>query len=382
MILTINHHGVWIILVLLLVVDISMFGVYSSHSVFSNARIESLNGTEPINATEYQKLMGIGINVDWMTFKKVNTQYFQWREQGVHVPSYFKERGFSNVRIRVNQDLTTNQTAMEQLTDIVNDCLDAGLYPIITNVADDLRDYPTNISVQQHFVKWWETVIDHFKGYSYNLSYDLLIESSHEIKNYPDVLNKVYYEIIHYLRQEDPYRIVFVTPAGGSKPDYLQDLNVTNNGYILAEWHIYAGGPSESGTDCVYSKSYINQTLSTALSWTKETGIPTWQGAWRSNCYPNGGTDAECNMSLEINFTKAMVSAYAGANLPYDVNADTKFFDISNLTWYKLQEEALDIILQQNGAVPEFSMDSPWVILVIIILIIAVVYPRSKNSNF
>ena len=369
---------VWLVLIAFAMLDAGIFAFSLSTLTLSHNMNKDIAGSDSINATEYQKLMGVGINVDWMNFKSVNKQYFQWRAQGVNVPSYFKERGFSNVRIRVNQDLTTNQTAMEQLTDIVNDCLDAGLYPIITNIADDLRDYPTNISVQQHFVEWWKTVIDHFKGYSYNLSYDLLIESSHDIKDYPDVLNKVYYEIIHYLRQEDPYRIVFVTPAGRSKPDYLQYLNVTNDGYILVEWHIYAGGPSESGTDCVYNESYINQTLSTALNWTKETGIPTWQGAWRANCYPNGGTDAECSMDLEINFTKAMVSAYAGVDLPYDVNADTKFFDISTLTWYDSQEEALNIILQQEN-IPEFNMGFPLIIIVFMSLIIVKAYTKSEK---
>ncbi|WP_297421227.1 cellulase family glycosylhydrolase [Thermococcus sp.] len=302
------------------------------------------SGGSSITAVEYQRMLGVGINVDWMAFAKVNHYYFHWRSSGVNIPEYFKEKGFSNVRIRVSEDVVANRTALLQLGEIVNDTLKAGLIPIITYTAPELRENPTSKSAQEHFVEWWRTVAEYFRGYPYTLSYDLLIESSGAIKTHPEILNAVYSQTIQEIRAIDPYRLVFVTPPYTSSPFYLNDLHVTNDGYTLAEWHIYASGPKK----CAYNESYIENAISSALNWSRKTGIPTWFGAWRPNCYLKGGGNGNeplCPMGLELNFTRTMVSALSKAGIPYDINADVHFFDISNLTWYKSQEKALEIIL-------------------------------------
>ncbi len=303
-----------------------------------------------ITAVEYQKMLGVGINVDWITFTKVNHYYFYWRSRGVNVPQYFKEEGFSNVRIRVGVDVTKNRTALVQLGEIVNDTLKAGLIPIITYTAPELRENPTSEAAQEHFVEWWGTVAEYFRIYPYVLSYDLLIESSGQIKSHPEVLNEVYGRTIGEIRKIDPYRLVFVTPPYTSSPFYLSDLNVTNDGYTLTEWHIYASGPK----GCTYNKSYIEKAISSALNWSRKTGIPTWFGAWRPNCYPKagGGNGPLCSMEVELNFSKAMVSALSKVEIPYDINSDVHFFDISSLRWYQSQEEVLGVILHPRRRAP------------------------------
>ncbi len=298
----------------------------------------------PLTASEYQGMLGVGINVDWMTFGWVNHYYFYWRSKGVNVPKYFKEKGFSNVRIRVSEDVVTNRTALFQLGEVVNDTLKAGLIPIITYTAPELRDNPTSEAAQRHFVEWWETVASYFKGYPYLLSYDLLIESSGMIKDHLKVLDRVYSQTIGEIRRIDPHRLIFITPAYTSSPFHLNELNVTNDGYTLVEWHIYASGPK----GCSYNESYIEEATSTAFTWSKRKGIPTWFGAWRPNFYPKGGRRNGrplCPMVLQLNFTRAMVSALSRAGIPYDINSDVHFFDIANLTWYESQEKTLEIIL-------------------------------------
>ena len=59
---------------------------------------------------------------------------------------------FTNVRIRVDSDVTTNRTALVQLGVIVNDTLRAGLIPVATYMARDLRDNPESIQVQKSFL--------------------------------------------------------------------------------------------------------------------------------------------------------------------------------------------------------------------------------------
>ncbi len=341
-------------IILIILLSVSLFAIlhrglnWGHHSSQENRmRGVSSNalprGNKAITAIEYQRMLNVGINVDWMTFAKVNHYYFYWRSRGINVPQYFKEEGFSNVRIRVGMDVVENKTVLLQLAEIVNDTLEVGLIPIITYTAPELRENPTSEAAQEHFVKWWETVANYFQGYPYLLSYDLLIESSGGIKSHPEVLSKVYSETIREIRKIDPYRLIFVTPSHVSSPFYLNELNVTNDGYTLAEWHIYASGPK----GCSYNESYVEKAISSALKWSRKTGTPTWFGAWRPNCYPKagGGNGPLCSMEVELNFSRAMVSALSKAGIPYDINSDVHFFDIASLTWYQSQESVLEVIL-------------------------------------
>jgi len=314
----------------------------------SNNRERYSEPIEVIPAVDYQRMLRVGINVDWMKYSWVNYYYFHWRSLGICVPCYFREAGFTNVRIRVSSDVTTNRTALVQLGVIVNDTLKAGLLPVVTYTARGLRDNPESIQVQKRFLNWWLTVAEYLRNYPYTLSYDLLIESSGKIKDHPEILNKIYHEVITEIRSIDPYRIIIVTPPGRSSPFRLDELNITNDEYIMAEWHIYAGGPK----GCSYNTTYIEESIQTALTWSRETGIPTWMGAWRPNDYPKpSGKNPRplCPLSLEENFTRTMVSYLTEANIPYDINSDTKFFNIENLTWYGSQEGILKIIINDKG---------------------------------
>ncbi|NJE48188.1 cellulase family glycosylhydrolase [Thermococcus sp. 9N3] len=303
-------------------------------------------GNEPITAQQYKKLLGVGIDVDWMSFPRVHRYYFYWRSKGVNIPEYFKKAGFSNVRIRVGADVVNNKTALVQLGEIVNDTLRAGLIPIITYTAPELRNDPTSEKAQEHFVLWWKTVAEYFKGTSYLLSYDLLIESSGPIKGYPDVLNKVYAQTIAEIRKIDPYRLVFVTPARVSSPFYLKYLNVTNDGYTLAEWHIYAGGPKH----CTYNMTLIESAINASLAWSKETGIPTWVGAWRPFWFSKKDRSVQCPIQADVDFGKIMASALWNAGIPYDINADVWFFNIENLTWYRDRLPVLRAVLHPSSS--------------------------------
>ena len=160
--------------------------ILSSTFAFINFKNQhSINAEKEITATQYEKMLGVGINVDWMDFKKVNKYYFLWRSKGINVPSYFKKEGFTNVRIRVGNNILNNRTALIQLSEIINDTLKANLIPIITYTAPDLRNNPTGLQAQKHFINWWKYIATYFKNYNHLLSYELIIETSGAIKNYP-----------------------------------------------------------------------------------------------------------------------------------------------------------------------------------------------------
>ena len=301
-------------------------------------------GTGPIPAWEYQGLLGVGVNVDWLKYRWVNRYYFYWRSMGVNIPLFFREKGFTNVRIRVGWDVVGNKTVLSMLRSIVDDCLRAGLIPVIAYTARDLRDNPTSREVQERFVEWWLTVAREFRGYPYTVSYDLIVESSGRLKDHPGILNRLYSRVIAGIRTLDPYRVVIVTPPGRSSPFRLGELSIANDGYVLAEWHIYAGGPRS----CTYNKTYIVEAVEAALRWSRATGIPTWMGAWRPNEYPRAcGRPCVplCPRGVELEFSKTMTSVLREAGIPYDVNSDTKFFDIASLKWYGWGEETLEVVL-------------------------------------
>ena len=310
---------------------------------------------EPITAKEYAKLLGVGIDVDWLSFKRINYYYFYWRAKGVNVPAYFKRRGFSNVRIRVSGDVVSNKTVLKELSDVVEDCLHAGIIPIIAYSADGFRNDPTNTTLQEHFIKWWVTVAEHFRNTSYLLSYNLIIETSGPIAKYPSILNKVYNETIAAIRKIDKYRIIIVTPPRTSSPFELSELKVRWDPYMMAEWHIYAGGPKEHkhGNGKPYNETLINEAVNAATTWSEEHGIPTWVGAWRPNRYlkhgnqhyPDGAPKGIYPMNVAIEFSKVMVNALKKHGIPYDINADALFFDIAELKWYPSQKHLLDVIL-------------------------------------
>ena len=117
---------------------------------------------------------------------------------------------------------------------------------------------------------------------------------------------------------------------------------MSNDEYIIAQWHIYAGGPR----GCKYNTTYISSSIKTALAWSKNTGIPIWMGAWRPQYYMNNES-AACSFSLAENFTRVMSNSLRNSDIPYDINSDVHFFDIENLTWYPDMLPILRIIFEE-----------------------------------
>lgn len=79
------------------------------------------------------------------------------------------------------------------------------------------------------------------------MSFDLIIEVTDALKNQPDRLNVIYERLVSVVRASNPERIVIISPRLRSDPAYLRDLVIPSaaNGYLMAEWHFYASGPSK-----------------------------------------------------------------------------------------------------------------------------------------
>ncbi|MFR1831636.1 MAG: cellulase family glycosylhydrolase [Lachnospiraceae bacterium] len=288
----------------------------------------------------YQSLLGKGMDVTWSEFPKQTATYNQ------QMVKDFKAKGVSHVRIRVKDDIT--QELLKNLDQQIKDCLDNGIIPVLAYQAHEFKENPCQ-QTMDHVVQWWKTMAKHYRDYSHLLSFDLMIESSDAVNKMPEVLNELYEQTVSAIRQSNPERIIMISPRLRSDPYYLHELKIpsAHNGYLMAEWHFYASGPDKdnekkkwtTGTDA--EKKLITDKIAAALEWQKQTGIPTWVGAWMPGNYNKGNV---YTVEEQAEFASYMTSALTSSKIPFAVNADTKFYDAKNNQWIPFMLSVVETI--------------------------------------
>lgn len=129
-----------------------------------------------------------------------------------------------------------------------------------------------------------------------------------------------------------------ISPRVRSDPAYLSELAIPSqhNGYLMAEWHFYASGPSKTNEKKLWitgsgaEKQLIWDKIRLALAWQEETGIPTWVGAWMPGNYNETN---DYTVPEQCAFASFVSSALREADIPFAVNSDTKFYDRENSRW-------------------------------------------------
>ena len=162
-------------------------------------------------------------------------------------------------------------------------------------------------------------------------------------------MNQLYEQTVSAIRNTNPERIIMISPRLRSDPYYLNELKIPSrhNGYLMAEWHFYASGPDKlnekkkwtTGTE--EEKELITNKVEAALAWQKETGVPTWVGAWMPGNYNKGNS---YSVQEQIVFASYMVSVLTSANIPFSVNADRKYYDAATNTWIPEMQPVVDAI--------------------------------------
>lgn len=283
----------------------------------------------PITPWDYQRLLGKGMDVDWSKTQRGRDYY---NEQAV---KDFKDKGISHVRIRIKDP--ADETLFASLDQQIEDCLANGIIPIIAYQADEFKNEPSEKNITK-VVKWWGTVAQRYKDVSHLLSFDLLIEATDALNKQPEKLNEIYERLVAEIRKTNPTRIIMMSPRLRSDAAYLHELTIptAHNGYMMAEWHFYAAGPSKTndrklwttGTDA--EKALIQEKIDLALAWQKETGVPTWVGAWMPGNYNDGN---DYNISEQVYFASYMQETLTKAGIPFAVNSDTKFYNRETNKW-------------------------------------------------
>lgn len=317
-----------------------------------------LDGSTPISPWDYQNLLGRGVDVDWSGNRR-GKQYYN-----VQAVKDFKSAGVSHVRIRMIDD--ANEELLAGLDKQILDCLENGLIPVIAYHGGDFETNPSQESLQRT-VDWWKTVANRYKDYSHLLAFDLIIEVSDALNKQPEILNEFYEQAVTEIRKTNPTRIIMISPRLRSDASYLQELKVPtmHNGYLMAEWHFYASGPSREverklwTTGTAAEKQLILDKIGIALNWQKQTGIPTWVGAWMPGNYNEGNT---YTIDEQVIFADFMTQSLTEANIPFAVNSDTKFYDRETNQWISEMQPVFHTIFPDTHSttpkVPAFNTNT------------------------
>lgn len=300
----------------------------------------------PINPWDYQKQLGKGLDVDWFKTKD-GMEYYNSK-----TVEDFKANGINNVRIRIKDDVSDE--LLKQLDNQIQDCLNNNIIPIIAYQADDFKNAPTDKNMNK-VIDWWTKASEHYKSYSNLLSFDLIIEVTDELNKEPDTLNEAYEKIVSAIRVSNPNRIIMISPVVRSNPENLSKLKIpsASNGYLMAEWHFYASGPSKTNKEKLWTtgteeeKKLITDKINCALQWQKANNIPTWVGAWMPGDYNDGNN---YTVDEQVTFAKFMTKSLSDAQIPFDVNSDTKFYDRENNKWIEDMQPVFKAIFLTSNA--------------------------------
>ena len=292
---------------------------------------------------DYQQMLKKGIDVDWWGRSEKN-KYGAYSETAV---KRFAQQGIKHVRFRLHHYRFTDED-FKRLFSQINTCMQNDLIPIIAFSAKPYKENP-NAEEHEKVVKWWKIMAERCKYLSPKVSFDLIVEPSDKVKKDVAELNSLYEDCVATIRKTNPKRIIFIAPPKLSHPEGLKYLQVPSqsNGYLMAEWHFYAAGPSKtnnkkrwtSGT--AEEKRLIKKSIKVAVDWQKETGIYTWVGAWMPGDYNKGDN---YSVKEQIEFASFMTQQLDKYGIPFAINSDDKFYDYQAENWIPQYKDLLNSI--------------------------------------
>ena len=292
---------------------------------------------------DYQQMLKKGINVDWWGRSEKN-KYGAYSETAV---KKFAQQGIKHVRLRLHHYHFTDED-FKRLFSQIDICMQNELIPIIAFSAKPYKENP-NAMEHEKVVEWWKMMAERCKDLSPMVSFDLIVEPSDQVKKDVAELNSLYEDCVTAIRKTNPKRIIFIAPPKLSHPEGLKNLKIpsSENGYLMAEWHFYAAGPSKSNdkklwtTGTAEEKQKIKDNIKVAVDWQKETGIYTWVGAWMPGNYNNGDNYSVKEQTVFSSFMTQQLDKYG---VPFAINADHQFYDYKSEEWIPKYKDLLNEI--------------------------------------
>ena len=292
---------------------------------------------------DYQQMLKKGIDVDWWGRSEKN-KYGAYSETAV---KRFAQQGIKHVRFRLHHYHFTDED-FKRLFSQINTCMQYELIPIIAFSAKPYKENP-NTGEHEKVVKWWKIMAERCKNLSPLVSFNLIVEPSDQVKKDVEELNSLYEDCVSAIRKTNPKRIVFIAPPKLSHPEGLKDLKIPSmgNGYLMAEWHFYAAGPSKSNdkkrwtTGTAEEKQKIKKSIKVAVDWQKKTGIYTWVGAWMPGAY---NKDDNYSVKEQTEFASFMTQQLDKYGVPFAIVADHHFYDYKAEQWIPKYKDLLNTI--------------------------------------
>lgn len=292
---------------------------------------------------DYQQMLKKGIDVDWWGRSEKN-KYGAYSETAV---KRFAQQGIKHVRFRLHHYHFTDED-FKRLFSQINTCMQYELIPIIAFSAKPYKENP-NAGEHEKVVEWWKRMAEKCKNLSPLVSFNLIVEPSGQVKKNVAELNSLYEDCVTAIRKTNPKRIVFIAPPKLSHPEGLKDLKIPSmgNGYLMAEWHFYAAGPSKSNdkkrwiTGTAEEKQKIKKSIKVAVDWQKETGIYAWVGAWMPGAY---NKDDNYSVKEQTEFASFMTQQLDKHGVPFAINADHHFYDYKAEQWIPKYKDLLNTI--------------------------------------
>jgi len=252
----------------------------ASESSASSSAPVSENALEP-HATVAE--MGIGINLG-------NTLDAYPREGDWALPAQrvfledFREAGFQHVRIPATWDDHTSDTApyavtderMDRAEEIVDWAMAEGFYVILNAHHErwiwEGEGYTQ--AKQERFNAIWTQIAERFKDKSPRLMFEILNEP---IGLDAAETNQLNAEILPIIREQNPDRLVVIAGHNYSGVATLQDIELPEDDFIIANFHSYDPWPFAGectrrwGSDA--DKADLAGIYATARSWAEDNGV-------------------------------------------------------------------------------------------------------------
>ncbi len=349
------------LIIFLLIIIFAGYRAYQYNLDFKNVLNNSINEAEKkqdfskqnsalktnsnwYSPEEYQKLLKVGVDVDWIKVKSVEENY------NSQVPKDFKKMGFSHVRIRAKGDIRKPEFR-KKIEKVIKDTLDAGLIPVLVFRASDFKIHADK-KTEEEAIVWWKKTAEVFKDYPKELSFDLIIEVTEKLNKDPKILNDFYKKAIAEIRKTNPKRIILISPRIRSAPEYLGELEFPKNDKnIMAEFHFYASGPDKKNpkkkwtTGTEEEKKLIRNKIKLVLDFQKKTGRRVWVGAWMAGNYNKGN---DYSIAEQEKFATFVVGELQKAKIPYAINSGKRFYNYEKKKPIKEMEKLRENIINNK----------------------------------
>ncbi|MGN0036356.1 MAG: glycoside hydrolase family 5 protein [Bacteroidaceae bacterium] len=301
-----------------------------SEAEASDGDLDYKKPDSPIQPWDMQALLGHGFDVQWAEFPQKIAAYGEDEVQAM------AEMGFRTARIRTG--LPADEYLFEALDRCIDHCLKHGLIPVLAYNALAYEDEASEENLQAS-VDWWTTVADRYRDYPHRLLFNLNIEWSGDTGRDQACIDRFYEAVTPAIRSTNPTRILIYSPARLSSPEYFDDMRIPDSAgpYVMAEWHLYAAGPSKNPNSRKYwsvgteeEKQSIRDIVAQGVAWQEKHRIPTWVGAWMPGNYNKGN---DFTVEEQVVFARFMIETLDAHRIPWAVNSLDKFYDVERDTW-------------------------------------------------